>query len=244
MTSEPRTTARAVLGPWFALFTLAAVAIAIGLGVWQVQRLAWKEALVADLEARSNTSATDLPKIPWSVDAMLYRPYRLAGRLHPELSLNLLSRPRANRQGRHLVTPLVLSDGRVVLLDRGWVPLDWTAPGPEAPYDVEIEALARSGGWQGSEWLKPANDPANNAWLWFDLPAMAEAVGLPQVETALYFAARAGQESGPYPIGGQTRVNLRNDHLEYAITWFALALALSVTYILLRRRAQHDIERH
>ncbi len=244
MTSEPRTAARTVLGPWFALFTLAAVATTTGLGIWQLQRLAWKEALIADLVARSDASASDLPDDPWSVEAMLYRPYRLTGKLHPELSLNLLSRPRANQQGRHWVSPLVLADGRVVLLDRGWVPLDWTAPEPQTPHDVEIEALARGGGWQGSEWLKPANDPAKNAWLWFDLPAMAEAVGLPRVETTLYFAARAGQEPGPYPIGGQTRVNLRNDHLEYAITWFALALALSVTYILLRRRVQRDIERH
>ncbi len=243
MTSEHRADSRTVLGPWFALFTLAAVAVAIGLGVWQVQRLTWKETLIADLEARSTATAAELPKGAWIAEAMLYRPYRLAGTLHPELSLNLLSRPRANQQGRHLVAPLVLMDGRVVLLDRGWVPLDWTAPQAPEPRSVEIEALARTGGWQGSEWLKPANDPAGNAWLWLDLPAMAEAVGLPGVETGLYFSARADQEPGRYPVGGQTQVNLRNDHLEYAITWFALAFAVSVTYILLRRRSLRDIER-
>ncbi len=237
MTPDRRSTGGAGLSPWFTLFTVVAVAVAIGLGAWQLQRLAWKEALIADLQARSGGPAESLPSGPFEVEEMLYRPYRLAGQLHSEGSLNLVSRPRANQQGRHLVAPLVLDDGRTVLLDRGWVPLDWVAPATNGSQPVEIEALARSGGWQGSEWLKPANDPDGNAWIWFDLPAMAEAVGHPSADTALYFSARADQEPGPYPIGGQTRVNLRNDHLEYAITWFALAIAISITYILLRRRS-------
>ena len=236
MTTEAARTSRGRLGVSFTLFTLLMVAVAVGLGVWQLQRLTWKENLIADLQSRSSGPAQALPPGAFDEEAMLYRPYRLEGRLHPELSLNLLSRLNAGQPGRHIVTPLELDDGRVVLLDRGWVPLDWTAAGPSDPRAVSIEALARRGGWHGSEWLKPTNDPSANAWVWPDLPAMAEAVGLPNIESTLYFSARAEQEPGPYPLGGRTRVTLNNDHLEYALTWFGLALTFCVTYIILKRR--------
>lgn len=236
MTARAARTSSGRLGVSFTLFTLLMVAVAVGLGVWQLQRLAWKEALIADLQTRSTGPAAALPPGAFDEEAMLYRPYRLEGRLYPARSLNLLSRLNAGQPGRHIVTPLELDDGRVVLIDRGWVPLDWAPTGPNEPRAVTIEALARRGGWHSSEWLKPANDPAGNAWVWLDLPAMAEAVGLPNVESALYFAARIEQEPGAYPIGGRTRVTLKNDHLEYALTWFGLALAFCVTYILLKRR--------
>ncbi len=236
MTAEAARTSGGRLGVSFTLFTLLMIAVAVGLGVWQLQRLSWKENLIADLQARSSGPAEALPPGAFDEEAMLYRPYRLEGRLYPERSLNLLSRLNAGQPGRHIVTPLELEDGRVVLLDRGWVPLDWAPTGSSAPRDVTIDALVRRGGWRGSEWLKPANDPAGNAWVWLDLPAMAEAVGLPDVETALYFSARAEQEPGPYPLGGRTRVTLKNDHLEYALTWFGLALTFCVTYIVLKRR--------
>jgi len=87
------------------------------------------------------------------------------------------------------------------------------------------------------KWLEPANDPAGNLWIWLDLPAMAAAAKLERPVTELYLAALPGQHPGRYPLGGATRLELRNDHLQYALTWFSLAgILLVITLILIFRR--------
>jgi surfeit locus 1 family protein len=96
----------------------------------------------------------------------------------------------------------------------------------------------------GPGWFTPDNDPAGNMWFWADLPAMADHAGLAGEVAPLYLeaglpgaAAEATGTAEPvYPIGGQTRVRLRNDHLQYAITWYGLAVTLVIIYIAYHRR--------
>ena len=96
--------------------------------------------------------------------------------------------------------------------------------------------LLRRGGWQGSSWLRPINKPSDNQWVWLDLPRMAEAAGLERPITDFYLSALPDQHPGPWPEGGRTRIALKNDHLEYALTWFSLAVVLLVVFLVWRRR--------
>ena len=82
-------------------------------------------------------------------------------------------------------------------------------------------------------WLTPDNEPDKNFWFWIDIPAMARSA---QVQDRIvadgYLEADATPNPGGFPIGGQTPIDLPNDHLQYAITWYALAVALIVIYFL------------
>ena len=107
---------------------------------------------------------------------------------------------------------------------------------------VELVGLVRGVGWKGWDILKPENQPDENLWFWVDPPAMAAAAGIPEVVPELFLEADASPNPGGLPVGGQTRVTLPNDHLQYAITWFALAAALVVIYLVyhLRRPQEPD----
>ncbi len=225
---------------WPSLLTLVMVAVLLGLGFWQLDRLAWKTALIADLEQRTTAPPITLTEALANPVAAEYRRVRVTGRWLHERELHRVARTYRGTPGRHLITPLRLSDGRSLLVNRGWVPDAAADPARRAAGRPEgivtLVGLARQGGWQGRAFARPANDPAENEWLWMDLPAMAEAAGLERPVTGLYLAAVPDQHAGRYPIGGQTVVEQKNDHLQYAITWFVLAVAALVIFVLSQRR--------
>ena len=138
------------------------------------------------------------------------------------------------------MTPLVRRDGPPVLVNRGWVPKDRKEPASRSPGqvagEVSVDGIARVSqvrtGWLSG--MIPDNQPDRNLWFTMDLPAMAAALGLPEV-APLYVEAGPAPNPGTYPLGGQTRVSLPNDHLQYAATWFLLAIALAVIYVVFHR---------
>lgn len=216
------------------------LAVLVGLGTWQIQRLHWKEALIADMAARIAAAPVALPANLVDAAALAYVPVRLEGRFLHDKEMYLGARTYRGTVGFHVVTPLILDDGRAVLVDRGWVPPARKAPDtrPESqpPGPVVVDGLIRLGGWRGAAMFRPANEPARNLWLWPDLPAMAAWAGLERPVTQVYVAAGPAPNPGGPPIGGQTRIELRNDHLLYAVTWYALAVALLVIYVLHQSR--------
>jgi surfeit locus 1 family protein len=237
MTDRPRRRFQPRL--WPSLAALSALAILLGLGTWQVQRLDWKAALIAEMQARGAAQAIDLPR-DLSVPDLEYRKVRLRGTFLHDRELYLSSRTNKGKVGLHVVTPMHLDNGRTILVDRGWVPPERKDPAARAEGQVAgpvaLEGVLRRGGWGGSAWFQPANQPAENLWLWLDLPAMAARAGVPEAETAAYVAAGPAENPGVYPIGGTARVDLSNNHLQYAITWYALAAILLVIYVLHQSR--------
>ena len=221
---------------WTTVATLPVMAILLALGFWQLERLEWKNALTAEMRSRLDAQAIALPQpVPSDLSKLRYRRVALEGRLLHDRDLYRKAQPLRNTRGAHVITPMALADGRQVLVNRGWVPLDRLDQpnGYSQPEGrVRLQAVIREGGWDGMTWLRPANDPAENTWLWMDLDRMAKAAELSNPVTRLYVDAVDGANPGEYPVGGQTRVNLRNDHLNYALTWFALALGLAVIYVL------------
>ena len=224
------------------LLALTACAVLIALGTWQLQRHAWKTDLIAAMTTRLAMAPTPIGELVAGQEAIDFHPVRATGILRHDQEMYLAARSYQSQLGYHVVTPLELADGSMtVLVDRGWVPEDHRAPARRAagqlPGVVSITGIARQPA--KSSVFTPDNRPDQNQWYWADLPAMAAHAGVARAAPLLIEAGPANNPGG-LPIGGQTRVTLPNDHLQYAITWYALALALAVIYLVSRRRAAAD----
>ncbi|MGO4124373.1 SURF1 family protein [Inquilinus sp. YAF38] len=222
---------------WPTVFLIPALALMLGLGIWQLERLAWKTDLIDRIER--GLAAPPVP-LPARIDdpGFDYRRVTVTGRLDALHAFPLLARVHDGAAGIQVVTPLLRDDGGpAVMINRGWVPLG--PDGKPAAYDpppegtVTVEGVARRPLPQG--WMQPDNSPATNEWFWTDLPTMAAAAGLDEV-APIVVEQSAGPEASAGrarpPIGGQTQINLPNDHLQYAITWFGFAVILIAIYLL------------
>jgi surfeit locus 1 family protein len=241
MTARPKRRFRPTL--WATVAVVPVFALLVGLGVWQLQRMEWKNALVAEMQGRMTAPAIALPRPLEDTEGLRFRRVELTGTyLHDKALYRAAQTLGKNRRGWHVITPMRLEDGRTVLVNRGYVPTEKKPPEtrPESLFDgpVTIEGVLRLGGWSGMDFVRPENDPADNVWVWMDLPRMAEAAGLENAMTEVYVDAAEGQHPADYPVGGQTRVNLRNQHLEYALTWFLLAAGLLGVYFLYHWRPE------
>jgi surfeit locus 1 family protein len=236
--------ARARLLLWPSVFAAAAFLVLLALGTWQVQRLFWKEGLITQRQAAVAAPPVELPSSLDEARPLEYHHVRASGRFANDRELYLGAMSANGRAGYQVITPLRLADGRTLMVDRGFVPQDRKAPQSRAQGeidgDVTVTGLMRLPPEGKPHWFIPDNSPERNYWLYVDLPAMARAA---HVERVLPFYVDADDTPNPggLPIGGQTRLDLPNDHLQYAITWYALAAALAVIYILfIRRRLQGE----
>jgi len=207
--------------------TLLLAPLLIGLGIWQVQRLEWKEALLARIESRIEAAPHALPVEIGNPEAWEYRRVRLRGEFLHRRELHL-----ARGRGWQIITPLRREHGPPVLIVRGFVPGRFKEPAsrPESLAEgaVTIEAVARLPETPGT--FTPDNRPQENVWVWRDHEAMAEAVGLARVVPLFFEAVEDAQ--GGWPQGGITRLDIPNRHLGYAITWFSLAACIVGIYIV------------
>jgi surfeit locus 1 family protein len=225
---------------WPTLITLVMMTVLIGLGCWQIQRLHWKEGLIAEMQERMQEPAIDVGLSvipPEDIPNLNYRPGRATGVFQNDHALYLNAISINGEGGYEVLTPFALDDGRVLLVNRGWMP--YALKDKPESNDPE-ESLYRP---QGSvtvsgilrlppvskPWGRPANQPDKNDWYWLDLPALTQAAGVKEFMPYVLEAADAPHD-GSYPIGGQTRITLPNNHFGYALTWFGLAFALLVIY--------------
>lgn len=219
------------------LFTLFGMILLLGLGTWQLQRLKWKEGLIAARAAAMTGTPAPLPATLAAARALVYHRVRADGRFLNERELYLHAIAADGAAGYHIVTPLALDGGGGVLVDRGFVPEDMKSPSrraaANAPGERSVTGVLRLP--EGRGWFVPDNDPVRNEWFFIDLPAMAAAAHIGSV-LPFYIEADATPNPGFYPIGGQTLIDLPNHHLQYAITWYALAAALVVFYVMIVRR--------
>jgi surfeit locus 1 family protein len=212
-------------------FGAVGVAILIGLGLWQVQRLSWKAALLARIEARIGDAPVALPALPDPV-----RDEYLAVRAEGEIggpALHVLVSRKEIGAGWRIVAPFE-TGGRRVLLDRGFV-RDGAQDAPHAGGPASVTGNLHWPDDRNS--ATPANDAVKNIWFARDLGQMAAALG---AEPVLIVArAPTGDGIEPLPV---TTEGIPNDHLSYAITWFSLALiwAGMTVYLVWRMARRTD----
>ena len=203
----------------------------VGLGVWQTNRFVWKTDLIAYREAQLS-----MPAVPLSDDAVPveFRRVLVEGEFLHDKEM-FLAATRDSRFGFHLITPLKRTDGSFVLINRGWIPPgmreSWLRADSRSDGSVTIEGVIRSS--PGRTWLTPENEPAKNYWFWRDYAGMAAFAGI----DAPPYMIEAGPAENPggVPIGREFKVDLPNDHIQYIIIWFSLAIALAVIFVLSQR---------
>jgi surfeit locus 1 family protein len=220
----------------FTLLCAPLFVLLMGLGVWQLERLQWKLALIA--EVTRNMAAA-----PISLDSALamgtraeYRRIALAGTLENAKETYLYTTGPRGGAVYHVLTPLRLDDGRTMMIDRGYVPLDLRDPatrsGGEPRGRTNIIGIWRTPDKPGP--FTPAPDLVHRIWFARDLTDMARREHLKLAAPAILEAVAAPNAQG-WPRGGQTRIDIPNDHLQYALTWFLLAAALLAVYLAYHR---------
>lgn len=214
--------------------TLLAFAVLVSLGVWQMQRLQWKEALIERMESRIAAPPVPLPTRIIRPDDWDFRPLRLQGRYRHEGSLYLAGRKHQGRLGYDLVTPLLRERGPAVLVNRGWVPESWRNDPPiQGDGSVAVEGVGRMPRAPGA--FVPDNDPLANSWFSMDLPGMAAAAGLDAVAPVYVVATAETPSPNAAPQPHRVAPDLPNNHLGYAVTWFSLAGVLVVIFVIYMR---------
>lgn len=226
---------RPTVGP--TLFTIPMFLLLVALGTWQIHRLHWKEALIAERAERVSAPPMTAPPADSNPASIEYRHVKLTGHFLNDKEMYLAAREKKEGAiGYHILTPFADDSGKIVLVDRGYVPLDKKKPETReaAQYAgrVTVTGLIRKP--DGPHWFLPDNEPKRNFWFYIDIPAMSHYLGISEM-TPYYVDADATPNPGGYPLGGQTRLWLPNNHLQYVITWYALAIALLVIYLIYHR---------
>jgi len=231
------------------VFMVAGLAILIGLGIWQLDRKTWKENLIATINARVTQAPADLPpreNWSWLTDAsdeyrrVTFPSEFLADQEALVYTAGSALRPDVKGPGYWVFAPARLAGGSIVVVNRGFVPSDRKDAASRAQgvpqRSIDIVGVMR---WPEKPGLfTPAADPKDNVWYLRDPEAMAQAQKWGTV-APFYIDQESPVPAGGLPLPGKVVVNLPDNHLQYAITWFGLALALAGVYgVWLGRRVR------
>jgi len=221
---------------------LFAFAVLIGLGIWQIERKAWKEGLIAALTERvaappqALPAAKDWAKIDHASDE--YRRVKFTASFDNAREALVFAaatafRPDVTGPGYWVFTPARLSDGSLIVVNRGFVP-DTRRDPKSRPQGQIAEPIEITGAlrWPDDRhWFTPADDPARNLWFTRDPAGIAAAKGVdPKMLAPFYVEQEAPTPPGGLPQPGKLVVALPDNHLQYALTWFGLAAVLAAVF--------------
>lgn len=217
--------------PVLTIVTLAALAILIALGVWQLERREEKHALLDRIATRANAAPAPIEIVlATGDDFAAHRRVTALGTFDQAKEVYVYA-PRTDggptRQGKKVVTPFALGSGGTILVDRGWVDEAWpstdkTYPEPEG--QVEVEGVLRPSSKPGP--FTPPLDVAKHMLFIRDSAAIAKLSGV-TLKSRLILEATT-RLGNPEPL--KSTLEIPDNHLNYALTWFSLSLVLLVIY--------------
>lgn len=214
---------------------LGGAAVLVALGIWQLQRLDWKQGILSQIESRIAAEPVAVPTNPLS-DEDRYLPVYASGQLLPGALHVLISQKQMGAAYR-LIAPFALDDGRKVMVDLGFIPV-------EKKDDVQPQGqltLTGNLSWPSeTDSFTPVPDTQRNIWFARDVGQMAQALNTEPVLIVARQVTPALSEVTPLPVD---TAGIPNDHLNYAITWFSLAFVwLGMCLIFLRRQRGANVE--
>ncbi|MBM85068.1 MAG: surfeit locus 1 family protein [Rhodospirillaceae bacterium] len=222
---------------WPTIITVPALIVLVALGTLQVDRLQWKSALIENFETMVSQPLVPPPQSVSDWKTWRFRRVSMTGVYQHQKEILLTGKTFEGTAGFHVITPFLVRDGRIILVNRGWVPdkLSERERRPETLIQglVKVEGILRQDKRRG--YFVPDNEPNNEVWLYVDTDEMSRHREI--VPVASYYVD-AIRRPGPYalPIGATTEVTVRNEHLQYAITWYLLAATLAVIYFIYHYR--------
>jgi surfeit locus 1 family protein len=230
LTGRGHGTVRRLLGP--GLMTLLMLAVLLSLGTWQVYRLHWKETILAQI-ARAEAA----PPVPLPANPGPYTKVAVTGRLRADLSAHYGLEVRDTRDGPQLgtflVQPLERPDAPVLLVERGWVPQQFHESIAQPPGETTITGYIHAADSPGL--FSAKDDPAARVFYTLDPAAIGAALGFSHVAPFVLVALGATPPEG-WPDPAKNLPRPPNNHLSYAITWYGLAVALVVIFMVWARR--------
>lgn len=221
---------------WF--FFILGFSTCVALGTWQIQRLIWKQGLIAQVEqANMQAPLTALPDDAASLEKLQFRRVTLKGTWVANTEFHLAPRYFRNQFGYWIITPLKLEGGQVVLINRGWVPASKKAlekrPETAVRGTATLTGLIRVGAERN--YFIPQNQPEKNLWFGRDIAEMASYAKLKNTLPAM--VDRIGEQDPAHlPIPSDGAIRLRNDHLSYILTWYGIAAGILVIFLVYHRK--------
>ncbi|XP_014768077.1 surfeit locus protein 1 [Octopus bimaculoides] len=221
-----------------------------GLGTWQIRRREWKLNLIKMLEDRTMADPIPLPENLEELEDLEYCRIRVKGRfihkdefaIAPRSNFiedsdhKLLTHDASKKVGMNIITPFKLSDrDMIIMVNRGWIPMKKKSPAtrPKGQIEDEVEIVGVVRRTDPPRMMTPSNDPKTHGyWMLRDIESMAEACG----SSPVFIDADIHSTVPGGPLGGQTKVTLRNEHLTYIFTWYTLsAITAWMWYRMFRR---------
>lgn len=225
---------------WPSLFMAASIALLLSLGFWQLDRLEQKEALIARVEAHIHGAPIVLPQDLSRLEELEFTKTSISGHFMHAKEMHFVARAHHMANGYNILTPFILTDGRAVLVNRGFVPRDKYDPvtRPEGQVEgvVTLEGVIRKP-LKGNNFT-PENAPDKNVWFKEDTAQAGEYAGINLLPVVISLVGDPPAGGLPIPVGDEFR--LRNDHLGYALTWFGLALVGAVMYVIFSLKREHQ----
>jgi surfeit locus 1 family protein len=231
---------------WPGLMTAGMLAVLLGLGTWQVKRLFWKEALLAQIDGAEAADPVALPPFSSRSAMSPFMKVFATGTFLPgEAALygaDVRTTPTGPTMGARMIVPMKQTGGDVILVDRGWVPLSRPNPIDQPPGTVTVSGYVRPG--DSPHWFSAHDDLAARRFFTLDPRTIGNAVGEPNASpfVLVVLAARTAPDSGAseivdrWPDPARHLPRPPNSHLSYAITWYGLAMALLAIFIVWARR--------
>ena len=231
---------------WIAGIALAATAVVafVILGFWQLSRLEERRAYNTTLAERGAQAPGGVEELQDAdPDALAYRRVTHNGTYEPEREVLLAARTLDGRAGHHVLTPLRTDDGLLVVIDRGWVPLEETDP--------PVSAAAPPGGAVEVDGLLLPSEPARRAGVFgegaglefvsaVDLDRLEGWIGEPVAPLSVRLQEQRPGNAGALPVPAPLPEPSEGNHLSYAIQWFLFAGVVAVGFPLLARRTARD----
>ena len=206
--------------------------ICFSLSIWQIKRLFWKSNLIDNLEIAYKSPPIKINNLHGDLREFKYKKVSAEGIFINKKNMYIEPRVYKGQVGFNLLTPLLLKDGRIILIDRGWI-REKKFFNDDNEKNIFLQGILKESG--KTNFFTPANVPKDNSWFYVDISQMSEYVGFNLIKH-VYLELINKNDLNNYPIAKEPKVALLNNHLQYAITWAILGFVfLIMNYIYLRR---------
>jgi len=209
--------------------TLLAFGVLVYLGTWQALKSGPKTKLLATIDTNMSAEAIPLPVHVDDPAALAYRHVSFIGTRQAQ-PVKIFGTNRTGKPGYYLYTPVKHVYGRIVMVNYGWIPMEHSGDISLPEGEQVIKGVLMESATPGS--MTPDNDPATGIWFTADVHELALHYGFSSKEYYPFrlFVDHEGALDS-LPLGGQVRIDIPNDHFQYALTWYGLALGLIGVYI-------------
>ena len=221
---------------WPTVFTVISLSILISLGTWQIKRLIWKQNLINFYLNQFENKVINLNQENYLNEEMQFRQIVAKGKFLNKSEIQITGKTYEGNAGFHVITPFEMENGQIILANRGWVSEKYKLPDARKfsliDKIVTIKGIVRLPQKKG--YFVPINNPKKNFWITIKPDEIKKYLKINKENfiTSFYIDLLRDGKKIVLPIAVKPQVNLRNQHLSYAITWYSLSISLLIVYFL------------